>query len=303
MSQILLFGQTGNILFQLAFASNMKNKPLVNLDLLKAYGKDEDLNKFRQLLKDLNLETAPPREISWLIRKCLHSMIRLSSNSLPQIFSRNRALLIRMISFFLDLLCYQTKIYVADGVDYVFDQEQIEDGLIIGYFQNHLLVENKFVKSLISNALEKSLPNTTVRNPTVEAAVLVHIRLGDYEKDDNIGVCTPEYFETALSTINKKNRISSIKLYSNDEGKARLLLPSWAKMLVEDADVSSSSPFEIIQSMRQHRFYVLSNSTFGWWGAALSDCDTPEIYVPDPWFRRYPDPHNLIPKNWKKIKN
>jgi hypothetical protein len=299
----LIFGQTGNILFQLAFAINMKNKPLVNLDLLEAYGRDEDLTKFQQLLKDLNLETAPLREISWLIRKCLHLMIRLSSNSLPQIFSRNRALLIRLISFFLDLLRYQTKIHVADGVDYLFDQQQIEDGLIIGYFQNHLSLENSSVKSLISNALEKTVPNTTTGNVTVDGAVLVHIRLGDYEKDDNIGVCTPKYFETALSAINKKTKISSIKLFSNDERKARLLLPSWVQMLVEEGDKSSSSPFEIIQSMRQHRFYVLSNSTFGWWGAALSNCDTPEIYVPDPWFRRYPDPHNLIPRNWKKIKN
>jgi hypothetical protein len=303
VSQILIFGQTGNILFQLAFASNMKKKPLVNLDLLEAYKKEEDLVKFIQLLKDLNLETAPLREVSWLIRKCLNLMIRLSSNSLPQIFSRNRALLTHMMSFFLKLLRYQTKIYVADGVDDIFDQEQIEDGLIIGYFQNHLLVENKFVKTLISNALEKTLPNTTARNPTVHNAVLVHIRLGDYEEDGNIGVCSAKYFETALSTINQKNKISSIKLYSNNEEKARLLLPSWARILVEGRDNSSSSPFEIIQSMRRHRFYVLSNSTFGWWGAALSDCDTPEIYVPDPWFRRYPDPHNLVPRNWKKIKN
>jgi hypothetical protein len=44
---------------------------------------------------------------------------------------------------------------------------------------------------------------------------------------------------------------------------------------------------------------IISNSTFGWWGAFLSGAKV--VMVPDPWFRKIKEPNTLIPQNWIRI--
>jgi hypothetical protein len=50
--------------------------------------------------------------------------------------------------------------------------------------------------------------------------------------------------------------------------------------------------------MRRGAGYVLSNSTFGWWGAFLSKTGNPRVVVPKPWFVTLEDPRQLNPEFW-----
>jgi hypothetical protein len=66
-------------------------------------------------------------------------------------------------------------------------------------------------------------------------------------------------------------------------------------------DVQALSPAEILTLMRFGSGYVISNSTFGWWAAKLSNTSNIEVVVPDPWFRKLEQPENLIPNDWIKV--
>jgi hypothetical protein len=56
-----------------------------------------------------------------------------------------------------------------------------------------------------------------------------------------------------------------------------------------------------LQLMRFGYGYVLSNSTFGWWGAFLSENGGESVITPNPWFRYANDPDQIIPLKWSRM--
>jgi hypothetical protein len=45
---------------------------------------------------------------------------------------------------------------------------------------------------------------------------------------------------------------------------------------------------------------IISNSTFSWWSAYISNKET-NVVAPNKWFRDLEDPKMLIPEHWHQV--
>ncbi len=100
-------------------------------------------------------------------------------------------------------------------------------------------------------------------------ALVLHIRLGDYRQ---IGwVLSPEYYHAIIA------RESFSRLYIVTDEPDSPLLESFVKYT---PTLVTGSPIESLRFIRSSRRIVLSQSTYGWWGAFLSEAD--RIYFPLP---------------------
>ena len=59
--------------------------------------------------------------------------------------------------------------------------------------------------------------------------------------------------------------------------------------------------FQDLQSISKCKHQIISNSTFGWWGAWLNTYKKKIIIFPKKWYAKDKNPINLFPKSWIKI--
>jgi hypothetical protein len=118
----------------------------------------------------------------------------------------------------------------------------------------------------------------------------IHIRRGDYTIKDNLkvhGLLTDEYFN---SIINVFEINSNLKIYSDSPIEIAGMEYMKKKFHVEEA--LAKEPWETLVQLSGHSVIVISNSTFSWWAAFLSDAKT--IYMPDEWMPSKPTPAELL---------
>ena len=108
------------------------------------------------------------------------------------------------------------------------------------------------------------------------------------------------YFNQAIESVMKVRDIKSIWLFSNDIKKARTMISEKYSDLVREIDSNLNSA-ETLQIMRLGSDFVISNSTFGWWGAFLSHSDNPIVVCPFPWFAELESPSEMCPPNWLTV--
>ena len=113
-------------------------------------------------------------------------------------------------------------------------------------------------------------------------AVAISVRLqDDYLKNPKFNVCNRQYFLDAL--IELKKRLGNLKLkyfiFSDDIERAKALdLPLENVTYIEDV-----TDVEGMMLMNNCCHYIISNSSFSWWGAYLSKNDYKLVVAPDRW--------------------
>ena len=65
--------------------------------------------------------------------------------------------------------------------------------------------------------------------------------------------------------------------------------------------VKGFEDFEDLISISKCKHQIISNSTFGWWGAWLNKYNKKIVILPKYWFAKKKNPAGLFPKNWIKI--
>ena len=117
-------------------------------------------------------------------------------------------------------------------------------------------------------------------------SVCVHIRRGDYLSSVNASVfhvCNEEYFVTAMKAIREEIPDCKFFVFSDDveEVKKNFHLPFDAEYVA-----SSIPPYETLRLMYSCKHFIISNSTFSWWGQYLSRNPHKIVYAPTPWLWR-----------------
>lgn len=126
--------------------------------------------------------------------------------------------------------------------------------------------------------------------------VAVHVRRGDYMNLQNIHPpCNPQFFRKAMKEFPKGTKFL---IFSDDIEWCRKIFKRDNFMFVEgNADYEDLTLFSMCKN------HILSNSTFGWWGAWLSSNEGKKVIAPKAWFGPgvAHNTKDLIPEDWITI--
>jgi hypothetical protein len=128
-----------------------------------------------------------------------------------------------------------------------------------------------------------------------------HIRRGDYTlaKNRSSGILAASYFKAVAECLPK-----DIEIWVFTDSPSSILgeVQSFKQKTLIVEPPLDSDPFESLILMSGASYIAVSNSTFSWWAATIADPST-EVYAPTKWFEQRPDPLDLIPGKWIRIKS
>lgn len=155
--------------------------------------------------------------------------------------------------------------------------------------QNLRIRESYITEELLETANEISKQN----------AVVVHVRGGDYLKKDNKQIfysLDRAYYEKSLEMIRERGGSDpTIYVFTDDEKHAIDVIGESAGAKVRW--MTGRTDYEDLYLMTLARHHIIANSSFSWWGAAMSDNRDGITIAPKNWFRNMPAP-DLYPDDW-----
>lgn len=200
----------------------------------------------------------------------------------------------------------QNKKYIEKNI-FTFDHKLFNNDNIdiSGFFQNIQYYE-KFNKEIVNEFTpnEKILNNTKSyiniksKNAPIQNIACAHVRRTDYKQYKKKYIFLDYYY---YKNIIKKINYDYLFIISDDIDEVEKefthnTLNLKNIIFVKELDVYHQ--FYIMYLARQN---ILTNSTFSWWSAYLSDLkfNDKTIYAPKIWSNQYDV--NLYPKQWNKI--
>ena len=174
--------------------------------------------------------------------------------------------------------------------------------LLAGYFQSFKYLDGSTLENFLAlDLLEPSQEYLEYLAKLQGQRILVtHVRLGDYLVEPTIGVLSREYYERAFREIDLNN-IDRVLVFSDSPNLVSAYLPKGLSTEFEVVPNSFSSA-ETLMLMRTGNEFIISNSTFSWWGAMLSQNRDAKVIAPTPWFVAQEEPKALLPSSWIKVK-
>lgn len=176
---------------------------------------------------------------------------------------------------------------------------------LIGYFQSESYfdhVKDEILKLFtpndeISQYIQAKYPDIIADNDHI----CVHIRTAKRASNDHDvhAACDSLYLNNALMQYNK-DRVHIV--FADNMPLAKTMLPEGRNYRF----IENESNYIDLFLMNNFKDYVISASTFGWWGAWLSKYDNPNVTIMKNWFdptkaKAYLNDNNITPHTWKKL--
>lgn len=159
---------------------------------------------------------------------------------------------------------------------------------VYGYFQGVQYFET--IKEWLNKQFVANL-GATAKNYKNEIencnAVAIHIRLGDYQEKKNqyLNVCTDTYYVNGIEYIERVVKKPRFFIFTNDAEvvKRKKFIPRDARVIVGTKD------YEDLMLMKACKHFVISGSTFSWWGSYLSENIEKVTIAPKKWMKTLRD--------------
>ena len=303
---VSLTGGLGNQLFQYAALLNLgKNRTKL---LTKDFGKPRESSDGEPEICLFKLEASFVKyKKTFISEKIAGYLLRLGVHRKPwEIPNLMRLIATIAGSLYLTLINRRwigIKGYTSLGYDETFKLSSYTN-LLVGYFQNENLPNDENVKTKLKalRLLEEKTSVTELKEISkLEKPLVVHLRLGDYRKEDDFGIIPDSYYQNAISRIWAMDDFEKIWLFSDEPEFALDQLKRCTEKQIRV--ISGFTPAESVELMRMGHGYVIANSTFSWWGAFLSYRENAKVIAPKKWFKNMEDPKNLLPRRWLREKS
>ena len=172
-----------------------------------------------------------------------------------------------------------------------------------GYWQGE-----KFFPDIRPRLLELFRPSQPLTRASVDVArqieqaqaVAVHVRRTDYLNIPFLQVCTAHYYRRAIGQLLAAHERIELFVFSDDIVWCRqhLALNCPTHFVDHNTAATAHEDMWLISRCLHH---VIPNSSFGWWGAWLSQRGG-QTFAPDPWFA---DPKlgggDIVPPHWHRV--
>jgi hypothetical protein len=171
---------------------------------------------------------------------------------------------------------------------------------LFGYFNCE-----KYFAHCKNEILEQFQPSDIINDhiETLDYTNSICLQLRYYDRPpidpDNVFTDISDNLEYIRSAINHFGKDKTYLVTTNNFKKAKLLLP-YPNFIFLESFTAIEQFF--IQTKCDHN--IITNSTFGWWGAYLNKNTDKTIFAPKKWFNqkgKWFESNDICPKNWKVI--
>jgi hypothetical protein len=292
-----LNGRLGNQMFQyaaaLALAERWRTEVRFDLSLLAGASDKYELSCFGIAPVAASLEELPLRQrvkSSVWLRKGKSAAEKLIPGLRKTVFLEETP-----FSFQADFFDYSSTCYLS------------------GYFQNERyfkVIEDKIRGEFRITCKLTEQTKALLSKIKTSSAISVHVRRGDYIKNAEyngfFGFCGVEYYTRACEAA-QQLACSPLWIFCSDEiewVRSSLLPVLLERKLVTSYELvdwtGAQLAFEDMYLMSSTQHNIISNSTFGWWGAWLNPRKTKKVFAPSRWLRNA-DADSIIPAGWIRV--
>lgn len=195
------------------------------------------------------------------------------------------------------------KVFKESSFNYDPSINQVVPGtMLVGYFQSPRYFENVSdqVSSLIRN--EPSLTRHSNADERTKSGITMHIRRGDYLNDATRkfhGLASIDYFNRSLRLLSSSTDENQVKVFTDSPEQIDFNFFD-SKLDFQFADNAGFGNFQTLNLMSQSKCFIMSNSSFSWWGAWLMNLGHPKgtVIAPRPWFASGEAAHDLLLPDW-----
>lgn len=131
-------------------------------------------------------------------------------------------------------------------------------------------------------------------------SVAVHVRRTDFLDPKisgySIGICSETYYTNAIKFISNRVKNPLFVFFSDDIEYVKTNLKTENSYFAE-----GNTGYEDFYLMSQCKHFILANSTFSFWAAALNNSGSKIVCVPEFWYNAPLRQAEYIPDQWQKI--
>ena len=174
--------------------------------------------------------------------------------------------------------------------------QEEENFLVDGYWQDYRLLTPELLsefKERISKAVTPATRNLSEKIKNSENPIAIHIRRHDYKHH---GICNENYYLDSIKWLSQRLENPTILLFSDEPNYARHFLRS-VKFPIHQ--IATNSDLDDLYLMSSCKHHITSNSTYSWWGAALSGHK--HVICPTPWSTIHTPSTTIYPPEWIQV--
>ena len=284
MIVVKIIGGLGNQMFQIAFAKSLSLEMNVDFFLdISAYKK----YKIRNFsIHNLNFSN----NIEFVDSLGLHSFQKKYfkvTQSLYRIYQKLLKIIISDLKIGSSTYLFLSKfglLYNFDPYYYEFKQTKNKVICIYGYFQSEKyfikyrnLIREEFLVKTVPSTQEKLLLKQIYNSN----AVAVSMRLGeDYTNSSSLNVCSDDYYYRAIDLISNKLKNPTFYIFSDRID----IVKNNFNFKYNVIYVEGYNDYESLRLMYTCKHFVISNSSFSWWGSYLSSNKNKIVVAPSKWY-------------------
>jgi hypothetical protein len=112
----------------------------------------------------------------------------------------------------------------------------------------------------------------------------------------------PDYYRTGLDILRQQDSYDYVFVFSDDPEWCKENLDLPGNVEVVSHKLSGPNFSHYLNLMSACSGFVIPNSSFGWWGAWLSQVPGSSVVAPSKWFANPEiDTSDIVPKSWIRI--